>query len=105
MVSGNTWAKTAALASGIQTTGFSGILFTEAGSVPWMQIAAAANAAPKLDFSTGIAVAFPRSPMISAQIPWELAQNTGNRFRLGLGSQVRAHIERRYGATWNKPAS
>lgn len=42
--------------------------------------------------------------MISAQIAWELAQNTGGRFRLGLGSQVRGHIERRYGATWDKPA-
>jgi probable F420-dependent oxidoreductase len=69
-----------------------------------MMIAAAATAAPRLEFSTGIAVAFPRSPMISAQIAWELAQNTAGRFRLGLGSQVRGHIERRYGAKWDKPA-
>jgi probable F420-dependent oxidoreductase len=80
------------------------MLFTEAGTVPWMMIAAAATAAPKLTFSTGIAVAFPRSPMISAQIAWELAQNTEGRFRLGLGSQVRGHVVRRYGALWDKPA-
>ena len=60
------------------------MLFTETGQVPWMMIAAAAMAAPSLEFSTGIAVAFPRSPMISASVAWEMAQNTGGRFRLFL---------------------
>lgn len=104
MAGSSSWAKTAALASKLEDAGFSGMLFTEAGSVPWMMIASAATAAPKLHFSTGIAVAFPRSPMMSAQIAWELAQNTGGRFRLGLGSQVKGHIQRRYSATWDKPA-
>jgi probable F420-dependent oxidoreductase len=104
MVGGNTWQKTASLARQAEQAGFSGMLFTESGQVPWMMIAAAAMAAPTLEFTTGIAVAFPRSPMMSAQIAWELAQNTGGRFRLGLGSQVRGHIERRYGALWDKPA-
>ena len=54
-------------------------------------------------FSTGIAVAFPVSPMIAASIAWELAGNTGGRFRLGLGSQVKAHIERRYGVPFDPP--
>jgi probable F420-dependent oxidoreductase len=61
-------------------------------------------AAPSLTFTTGIAVAFPRSPMISAQVAWEMAQNTEGRFRLGLGSQVRGHVVRRYGALFDKPA-
>jgi len=104
MAGSSTWAATGSLAQDLEQAGFSGMLFTEAGQVPWMMIAAASLAAPTLDFCTGIAVAFPRSPMISAQIAWELAQNTGGRFRLGLGSQVRGHIERRYGATWDKPA-
>ena len=104
MVGGNTWKNTAELATRIEAAGFGGMLFTEAGQVPWMMIAAAATAAPKLTFTTGIAVAFPRSPMMSAQIAWELAQNTEGRFRLGLGSQVKGHIERRYSATWHKPA-
>jgi probable F420-dependent oxidoreductase len=104
MTSANTWKKTADLATRLEEAGFSGMLFTEAGQVPWMMIAAAASAAEKLSFSTGIAVAFPRSPMMSAQIAWELAQNTEGRFRLGLGSQVRGHIERRYSAMWDKPA-
>lgn len=98
------WKQTAELAHRVEEAGFSGMLFTEAGQVPWMMIAAAATAAPTLEFCTGIAVAFPRSPMMSAQIAWELAQNTQGRFRLGLGSQVRGHIERRYGAKWDKPA-
>jgi len=104
MTGSATWDCTAELARRVEAAGFSGMLFTEAGQVPWMMIAAAARAAPRLEFSTGIAVAFPRSPMISAQIAWELAQNTEGRFRLGLGSQVRGHIERRYGAVWDKPA-
>ena len=52
---------------------------------------------------TGIAVAFPRSPMVTAATAWELAEASGGRFRLGLGSQVRAHMERRYGAAFEHP--
>jgi probable F420-dependent oxidoreductase len=79
------------------------MLFTETTQTPWMSIAAAAMAAPNLEFSTGIAVAFPRSPMVAAGLAWELAENTGGRFRLGLGSQVKAHIERRYGVAFDPP--
>jgi len=56
------------------------MLFTEGHQVPWMNIAAASLAAPALHFSTGIAIAFARSPMISAEIAWELAQNTRGKF-------------------------
>ncbi len=104
MLGGMTWQQSSSLAVQLQDVGFSGMLFTETGVTPWMQIAAAAMAAPRLDFSTGIAVAFPRSPMISAQIAWELAHNTGGRFRLGLGSQVKGHVVRRYSAVFDKPA-
>jgi len=98
-----TWAATADLARAVEGVGFSGMLFTETSQTPWMSIAAAATAAPTLEFSTGIAVAFPRSPMIAAGLAWELAGNTGGRYRLGLGSQVKAHIERRYGAEFDPP--
>jgi len=104
MVGGLTWSRSAELAQQLQQAGFSGMLFTEAGQVPWMMIAAAATAAPELSFSTGIAVAFPRSPMISAQIAWELAGNTQGRFRMGLGSQVKGHVVRRYSSVYGKPA-
>ena len=105
MVGGQTWAGSGELARKLEDAHFSGMLFTETGTTPWMQIAAAAMAAPKLEFSTGIAVAFPRSPMISAQIAWELAMNTQGRFRLGLGSQVKGHVVRRYSAQFDRPAS
>ena len=105
MCTHGTWAEVAGRARDLQEVGCSGLLFTEAGQTPWMNIAAAAMAADQLEFSTGIAVAFPRSPMISAQLAWELAQNTGGRFRMGLGSQVQGHIERRYSAVWGKPAA
>lgn len=98
-----TWAETATTAAGLEAAGISGMMFTETGQTPWMNIGSAAMAAPSLEFMTGIAVAFPRSPMVSASIAWELAQNTGGRFRLGLGSQVRAHVERRYGVDFDPP--
>ena len=103
MVGASTWAHIARRAQAVEDAGFSGLLFTETTQTPWMSIAAAALAAPRLEFSTGIAVAFPRSPMIAAGLAWELADNTAGRFRLGLGSQVRAHIERRYGAVFDPP--
>ena len=105
MTRATTWDHVAALARRVEAAGFSGMLFTEGHQVPWMNIAAASLAAPSLHFSTGIALAFPRSPMITAEIAWELAQNTRGKFRLGLGSQVRAHITKRYASMFDKPAA
>lgn len=105
MVGPSSWEETVSLAQAIEVEGFAGMLFTETSSVPWMRITAAAMAAPSLFFTTGIAVAFPRSPMVSAAIAYEVAANTGGRFRLGLGSQVRAHVKRRYSAEFSKPAA
>src|SRR5437660_759575 len=104
MTRATTWDHVADLARRTEAAGFSGMLFTEGQQVPWMNIAAAALAAPSLHFSTGIAIAFARSPMITAQLAWELAHNTKGKFRLGLGSQVKAHITRRYASTFDKPA-
>ncbi|WP_419842434.1 TIGR03617 family F420-dependent LLM class oxidoreductase [Candidatus Poriferisodalis sp.] len=105
MTGSSTWSDAAELARTAERVGFSGMLYTETGQVPWMQLAAAAMAAPSLTFTTGIAVAFPRSPMVSAQIAWELAGETQGRFRLGLGSQVKGHIVRRYAAEFERPAA
>jgi probable F420-dependent oxidoreductase len=103
MTGAATWADAAQLARDVEQAGFSGMLFTETTQTPWMSIAAAATAAPSLEFTTGISVAFARSPMVAAGLAWELAENTGGRFRLGLGSQVKAHVERRYGAEFVPP--
>lgn len=98
-----TWTEVAERAHRAERAGFSGMVFTETSAAPWMGLAAAALAAPSLELATGVAVAFPRSPMVSAALAWELAENTGGRFRLGLGSQVRAHVERRYGVDFDPP--
>ncbi len=103
MVGPSRWSDAADLARKTEEAGFSGMMFTETGQTPWMSIAAAAMAAPSLTYSTGIAVAFPVSPMVAASVAWELADNTGGQFRLGLGSQVKAHIERRYGMEFDPP--
>ena len=71
----------AELAVTAESAGFSGLMFTETGQTPWMSIAAAAMAAPSLTYSTGIAVAFPMSPMVAASLAWELADNTQGQFR------------------------
>lgn len=92
------------LARDAAEVGFDGLVVTEGGRTAYLSCAAAALAAD-LDIATGIAVAFPRSPMVTAQIAWELAETTGGRFRLGLGSQVRAHITRRYAADFNPPGT
>ncbi|MEM9521888.1 MAG: TIGR03617 family F420-dependent LLM class oxidoreductase [Actinomycetota bacterium] len=105
MTGASSWEDAAELARLLEAAGFSGMLYTETTQVPWMQIAAASMAAPSLFFTTGIAVAFPRSPMLSAAMAYEIAANTGGRFRLGLGSQVKAHVERRYSSEFDRPAA
>ncbi len=103
MVSPSRWDEAAAFARAAQDAGVSGLVFVETAHTPWMSITAASMAAPELHFATGIAVAFPRSPMMAASMAWELADNTNGKFRLGLGSQVKAHIERRYSAEFDSP--
>jgi probable F420-dependent oxidoreductase len=57
------------------------------------------------DLMTNVAIAMPRSPMHLAHTAWDLQLMSGGRFRLGLGSQIRPHIEKRYGAHWSPPAA
>ncbi|MFA5886110.1 MAG: TIGR03617 family F420-dependent LLM class oxidoreductase [Acidimicrobiia bacterium] len=90
------------LARDAEAAGFSGLVVTESGRTAYLSCAAAALVS-ELEILTGIAVAFPRSPMVTAQVAWELAEASGGRFRLGLGTQVRAHIERRYGSDFEHP--
>ena len=102
MTGGLPLARMQHLARDADAAGFSGIVVTEAGRTAYLGCAAAALAA-EIDILTGVAVAFPRSPMVTAQVAWELAEATNGRLRLGLGTQVRAHIERRYGAEFDHP--
>jgi probable F420-dependent oxidoreductase len=86
-----------------EAAGFSGVVLTEGGRTAYSAVAVGVLATERLHWATGIAVAFPRSPMITAQLAWELAEASGGRFRLGIGTQVRAHIERRYGMPFDPP--
>jgi probable F420-dependent oxidoreductase len=91
------------LARRTQSAGFSGLLFTETGRTAYLNAAVASQAAPGLELSTGVAVAFPRSPFVTAATAWELQEATGGKFRLGLGTQVRTHVVRRYGTAFERP--
>jgi probable F420-dependent oxidoreductase len=91
------------LAQRTQAAGFSGLLFTETGRTAYPNAAVAAQAAPGLELSTGVAVAFPRSPFVTAATAWELQEATDGKFRLGLGTQVRTHVVRRYGVEFERP--
>lgn len=96
-------SATAELARRTREVGFDGMVVTEAGRTAFLSCGAAALAAPGLHVSTGVALAFPRSPMVTACAAWELAEATGGHFRLGLGTQVRAHVERRYASRFDPP--
>lgn len=103
IASGGRLQRVQDLARDASKAGFSGIVFAEAGRTAYLSVAAAALATNDLDLSTGIAVAFPRSPMITASTAWELAEATQGKFLLGLGTQVKAHIERRFSSEFDPP--
>jgi probable F420-dependent oxidoreductase len=92
-----------ALARAVESAGFGGLWLFESGRTAYPSCAVAAISVDRIDLGTAIALAFVRSPMITAQVAWELAEATGGRFRIGLGTQVKAHIERRYGMPFEHP--
>jgi len=85
--------------------GFDGLWIAETGRTAYLTCAATTLAAPELDIGTAVAIAFPRSPMVTAQIAWELAEASQGRFILGLGTQIKAHIERRFSTVYDHPGS
>src|SRR5260370_17236201 len=68
---------------------------------PFTLMALAAQPTSTLKIGPSVAIAFPRSPTVTAMSAWTLAKLSKGRFRLGLGPQVKAHIERRYGLPWS----
>ena len=87
----------------VEAAGFGAVWWTDAGRSAYLAATASALGTERLQIGTGIAVAFPRSPMVTAGIAWELADATRGRFVLGLGSQVKTHIERRYSTEFDPP--
>jgi probable F420-dependent oxidoreductase len=83
--------------------GFDGFFTAETSHDPFMPLALAAATAKSLTLGTAIAVAFPRSPTVTAHVAWDLAASSQGRFILGLGTQVKAHITRRFAGQWMSP--
>jgi probable F420-dependent oxidoreductase len=97
--------EVAARAAQVEALGFDAVGVTETSGNPFLAAAQAAQATSRVRVTTAIALAFPRSPMDIAYTAWDLQALSGGRFALGLGSQVRAHVERRYGVAWSHPAA
>lgn len=88
----------------LASIGYDGVYTLEGAGDPFMPLAIAAEHCPGLTVATGIAVAFPRNPAHIAYQAWDLQRFSGGRFMLGVGSQVRAHIEKRFGVAFDHPA-
>jgi len=88
------------IARAAESLGFNALWTTETMHDPFLPGALIAEHTHKLHFGTAVAIAFARSPATLAYTAWDLAQASGGRFILGLGTQVKAHIERRFGMPW-----
>jgi probable F420-dependent oxidoreductase len=95
-----TIADIAAAARATEALGFDGVYAPEAGHDPFLPLTIAAEHTTTLHLGTNVAIAFPRSPMVTAQLAWDLQQLSGGRFNLGLGTQVKGHNELRYATPW-----
>jgi probable F420-dependent oxidoreductase len=93
----------AAAARKIEALGFDGATMPEAGYDPFLPLMIAAEHTKRINLGTNVAIAFPRSPMVVAQMAWDLQRFSGGRFQLGLGTQVKGHNERRYATPWTAP--
>lgn len=95
-----TIADVAAAAKKTEALGFDGVCTPEAGHDPFLPLTIAAEHTTTIHLGTNVAIAFPRSPMVTAQLAWDLQQLSGGRFNLGLGTQVKGHNELRYSTPW-----
>lgn len=93
------------LAAAAEETGFDGAWVTETTHSPYTLLTMAADRTAEIDIGSAIAVAFPRSPMVTAYTAWDLQQLSGGRLILGLGAQVKGHMERRFSVDfeWERP--
>jgi len=98
-------ARAAETAREAEAAGSDGIWSAETSHDPFFPLLLAAEHTEHIELGTGIAVAFPRSPMHLAHLGWDMQAFSKGRFLLGLGSQIRAHIEKRFSSTWSRPAA
>ena len=94
-----------AVAAELESVGYDGAWTAETAHDPFLPILLGAEHTERLELGTGIAVAFARNPMILANLGWDLQAFSGGRVMLGLGSQIKAHIEKRFSMQWSQPAA
>jgi probable F420-dependent oxidoreductase len=98
-----TWQQTIDAAVFAEARGFDAFTLPEIDHDPFLRLGFATRATSRIGVRTAIAVAFPRSPMVVANTAWDLHNESGGRFVLGLGTQVKPHVERRFSTPWSKP--
>lgn len=103
--SGQTLQGFAERGQSAEAAGYGGLWSTESAHDPFVPLVAAAQSTSTLEVGTAIAVAFARNPMSLAYTANDLQTLTEGRFMLGLGSQVRPHVQRRFDMPWSKPAA
>jgi probable F420-dependent oxidoreductase len=89
----------------LERLGYDGGFTFEGRHDPFFPISVAAEHTETLTLATAVAIAFARNPMLLANIGYDLQLQCGGRFVLGLGSQIRPHIERRFSSVWSRPAA
>ncbi len=98
-------SEVAEFARQAEDQGFDAIWSMEAGNDGLLPLAIAAEHTKRVKLGPAVAIAFPRSPMAMAYSAWDLSALSKGRFILGLGTQVKGHIERRYGVKWEPPVA
>jgi probable F420-dependent oxidoreductase len=93
-----------ARAARLEALGYDGIVVPEIKNDPFIPLAVAALSTERATLGTSVAIAFPRSPMITALMSWDIQRASNGRFVLGLGTQVKGHNQRRYSTPWSGPA-
>ncbi len=93
------------VAKELEDVGYDGAFSVETAHDPFFPLVLAAEHTERLELGTGIAVAFARSPMIMANVGYDLQAFSKGRCILGLGSQIKAHIEKRFSMPWSQPAA
>jgi probable F420-dependent oxidoreductase len=88
-----------------ESLGFAGLWSSETKHDAFLPLAIAADATRRIELGTSVAIALSRSPMAVAQSAWDLQDLSGGRFILGLGTQVKAHIRRRFSMPWDRPVA
>lgn len=88
-----------------ESLGYDGVFTAETSHDPFFPLLLAAEHTERLELATGIAVAFARNPMNLANLAYDLQAYSGGRFILGLGSQIKPHITKRFSMPWSQPAA